>query len=106
MKKTFFSLASIVFLASGPFATRIGLCGNQRPRALSGNHITVTGAPADQALSSVGPRRILELTASNTGAVKNPCGPQPETPRPIGRTHGKNSHLSPAVVTPCRPSNG
>ena len=60
-------------------------------------------APAHDALGRLGgSHRRFEL-ASNVGATSNPCGPSPQSPRPVGRTNNKKKVLSPATVPPCTP---
>src|SRR5579863_6581349 len=65
--------------------------------------LDVATAPAHEALGRLGGwHRLFEL-ASNVGATSNPCGPSPQSPRPVGQTNNKKRILSPATVPPCTP---
>src|SRR5579863_7791911 len=71
--------------------------------AATASRLDVTGAPAHEALSKfAGSYRLFEL-ASNVRATSNPCGPSPQSPRPVGQSDTKKKILSPATVPPCTP---
>ena len=71
--------------------------------AAAASPVHVAGAPAHSVPTKFGGSHLRLELASNIGATSNPCGPSPQSPRPVGQTNNKKKILGPAMVPACTP---